>query len=306
MTKSPKNTSSIDLSVIILNHNSGTYLKRCLDSIAKSKVDKYKIEIIVVDNDSTDNSLLLSKKSVAKLNTRYLLLSENLGFSHGNNQGLTKANPNSKYVLFLNPDTVVEPNTFVKMINFFDKNSKVDAATCKVILAKTGQVQSECHRDFPTPTTALLHFSGLSSRRYFMEHLDYSQTQKIPACVGAFLMVKRSVGKKIGWWNEKYFFYGEDLDFCYKLKKNNFNLYYYPKTSVTHFQGISSGIIQHSQELSMATKRTKIKSILASTQAMRIFYQENLFSHYPLIIQKIVLLGIKLLEFQRLFKAKYL
>ena len=85
------------------------------------------------------------------------------------------------------------------MVDFFKKNSQVSAATCKIILAKTGQIQPECHRDFPTPLNALLHFTGISSRQYFMEYLDYSKIQKINACVGAFIMLRRQVGESVGW-----------------------------------------------------------------------------------------------------------
>jgi GT2 family glycosyltransferase len=138
-----------------------------------------------------------------------------------------------------------------------------------------------------------------------MEYLDYSKIQKINACVGAFIMLRRQVGESVGWWNEKYFFYGEDLDLCYKLHQKNYQLYYYPYCQITHYQGISSGIINQSQNLSPASRQTRIRSALASTQAMRIFYQENLFQKYPLILRYLVLFGINILELFRVTKAKY-
>lgn len=301
MTKSLKENNPI-LSIIILNYNSGNYLKKCLESLSCSSLPLNKFEIIIVDNGSTDNSISLAK-NLKLLNSRFYLLDSNSGFSAGNNQGIKISNQHSKYLLFLNPDTVVEPHTLTKMIEFFNSDLKPDAATCKINLAKTGQIQPECHRDFPTPIAAFLHFSGLSSRTYFMQYLDYAKTQKINACVGAFLMVKKRVGESIGWWNEKYFFYGEDLDFCYKLKQKNYRLYYYPGTSITHYQGISSGI---KKTESVASRQTRIRSALASTQAMRIFYQENLFKNYSFPVRFLVLSGIKLLEVIRVLKAKYL
>lgn len=290
------------LSIIILNYNSGEYLKNCLLSLYRSSLAINKFEVIVVDNSSTDNSITLAKK-ISATNTKYLILNTNKGFSHGNNRGVEASNKSSRYLIFLNPDTIVEKDTLKSMLHFFKTNSRVDAATCKIILAKTNQIQPECHRGFPTPVNAFLHFSGLSSRQYFMEHLDYSQTQEIPACVGAFFMIKREVGNKLGWWNEKYFMYGEDLDFCYKLKQKNYRLFYYPKTHITHYQGISSGI---KKTVSAASRKTKIRSAMATTNAMRIFYQENLFSKYPPITRLFVLSGIKLLEIFRVCKAKYL
>ncbi len=306
MTKSPKKPK---LSLIILNYNSGHYLSDCLTSIYRSQLTD-PIEILIPDNQSTDNSIALAKKikntNQNILNTKYLILDTNLGFAAGNNQAVQKINPHTKYVLFLNPDTTVEPDTIQKSINFLDSHPKAGALTCKIILVKTGQIQPECHRDFPSPISAFLHFSGISSRQYFMEHLDYSKIQKINACVGAFLIIRRQIGQELGWWNEKYFFYGEDLDLCYKLKSHGYQLYYSPHCQIKHFQGISSGIKNQTKNLSQASRQTKIKIAKASTQAMRIFYQENLFPNYSPTTRFLVLQGIKLLESFRILKAKYL
>lgn len=295
MTKSP------DLSVIILNYNSGNYLSKCLQSIKDSDFKKFTIEIIIVDNASTDQSFQNAKK-IKLQNSKFLNSPGNIGFSAGNNFGL-KHIQNPRYVLFLNPDTIVESNTLAGMIEYFDTHPQIDAATCDVILALTGKTQPECHRDFPTPANSLLHFTGISSSQYFMQHLDYSKLVQINCCVGAFFMMKKSVGDTVGWWNEKYFFYGEDLDFCFKLKAHNYKLFFVPEFKITHFQGVSSGI---KKTKSSASRETKIKIAKASTQAMKIFYQENLFQKYPKYTQTLVLLGINLLQLYRVFKAKYL
>jgi hypothetical protein len=306
-------TNHIDLSIIILNYNSGDYLQKCLESISRSELANYQIEIIVADNCSTDNSISLSQE-IKIPNTKYLILDTNNGFAAGNNQGLKISDPQSKYVLFLNPDTLVEKNTFKTMIDFFENNSDVDAATCYIKLVKTGAMQPECHRGFPTPWRSFCYFTGLYKlapkskllNGYFLGHLDLTKIHPIEACVGAFLMIKRTVGEKIGWWNEKYFFYGEDLDFCYQLKQKGFELYFNPDCQISHFQGISSGLKSQTQKITQANRETKIRVAQASTNAMRIFYQENLFKNYPPLIQEIVLFGVKLLELKRVFKAKYL
>lgn len=303
----------MDLSIIILNYNSADYLKKCLLSIKKSDFGKYTHEIIVVDNNSTDESIKLAK-SVNTPNTKYLLLKDNKGFAHGNNQGLTVSNPKSKYVLFLNPDTKVKQETFKKMIDFFETNSKVDAATCRIDLVLTNQMQPECHRGFPTPWRSFCYFSNLYKlfpksilfSGYFLGHLDLSAVHPIEACVGAFLMVKREIGNTIGWWNEKYFFYGEDLDFCYQLNQKGYKLYFYPHTKIYHYQGISSGLISKSKHLSKASRNTKIMIAKASTQAMRIFYHQNLFKDYNFLTRFLVNVGINLLEVKRVFKARFL
>jgi GT2 family glycosyltransferase len=305
--------SKIKLSIIILNYNSRDYLKKCLESIAKSKDYLDTIETIIVDNFSTDESTKLAQKVKLK-NVKFLLLKTNKGFAAGNNRGVKIINPSSKYVLFLNPDTTVEPNTLQTMIDFFDQNKQIDAATCFIKLAATGQMQPECHRGFPTPWNSFCYFTGISKlfpksnlfNGYFQGNLDTTKVHQIQACVGAFLMVKKSVGHKINWWNEKYFFYGEDLDFCYQLKQNGFRLFFNPNCKITHFQGISSGLKKTTNKLTKASRTTKITVAKASTNAMRIFYKENLFKQYSLLTRLLVLFGIKLLELKRVFRAKYL
>jgi GT2 family glycosyltransferase len=318
MRKLPQENNPI-LSVIILNYNAKDYLKKLIESIDKSRLYQHHIEIIVADNASSDPSLKLAKS--VKINNpqiKYLFHSNagNIGFAAGNNQGLTVSNPSSKYVLFLNPDTTVDPDTFHQMIEFFENDKRVDAATCNLILALTGLTQPECHRGFPTPWNAFCHFFGFGLPKlfphsrflngYFLGYLDFSQIQPIDACVGAFFMLKRSVGDKVGWWNDQYFFYGEDLDFCWQLKHQGFSLYFYPNAKATHYQGVSSGGIGQKQKLSAASRITKVKVAQASTTAMRIFYKLNLINHYPVYLRWIVWLGIDLLEFYRVFKAKYL
>lgn len=307
MTKSP------DLSIVILNYNSGQYLKNCLVSIYQSDIKNDQIEIIVVDNASSDNSLKLAQNTPPIIKTKYLSLKTNLGFSAGNNRGLKISHPSSRYVLFLNPDTIVNPDTLFGMIQYLDKNPSIHATTCYVKLALTNQLQPECHRGFPTPGNAFWHFFGFGLPKffpkskifngYFQSYKDFSQPHQIDCCVGAFLMIRKRVGESLGWWNEKYFFYGEDLDFCYQLQKHHYKLFFNPEYQITHFQGISSGL---KTTPSAATRQIKIKSALASTNAMRIFYRENLMSSYPRPLHWLIWLGIKLLEIKRIIKAKYL
>ncbi len=315
MKTSPKN-KKVDLSVIIVNYNTGDYLLKCLKSLKKSILGKYHVEVIIADNNSSDNSFVLAKsiKTSQKINFIFKKLSKNFGFSKGNNLALKLSHPNSKYVLFLNPDTTLDPKTLFKMINFFKTHPKVDAATANLILVKSGKTQPESHRGFPGPWNAFCHFftpflpkffpKSHLFNGYFLGHLDFSKIQKIEACVGAFLMIKREVGKTIGWWNEKYFFYGEDLDLCWQLKKHGFNLYFYPHAKAYHYQGISSGLIDHTQTITQAKINTKVVAAKASTEAMRIFYRENLIDRYPQFFQPLIWTGIDFLEKYRIHKAK--
>jgi len=303
-----------DLSIVILNYNSGDFLKKCLESIGKAKKNEFEYEVIVVDNVSTDNSLKEIQNSKSKIQNKFKIQNikltlmknkTNLGFAAGNNVGVRKAK--GRYVLFLNPDTIVMPNTFREMIKFMDNNPCAGAATCRVELP-SGKLDEACRRGFPTPWNAFCHFSGLErlfpkSRIFAGYTLGWKPLNKIHEInsgSGAFLMVRRKVGDKIDWWDEDYFWYGEDLDFCYRIKKAGWKIYYVPKVKIIHYKGVSSGIRKESQKITKAKKETKIKAIKASTQAMRIFYKKHYLDKYPRFLTWLVLKGIDFLEKIRL------
>ena len=310
-----KSVHKTKLSVIILNFNSGNFLAKCLQSIFSSRL-KNTTQIIIIDNASTDNSLKTARALLnrnKKISKKFLRLKKNIGFSAGNNRGVRLINSNSDYILFLNPDTTVSKNTLQQTIDFFDQHPPATAMTCKIILARTARLQPECHRGFPTPWRAFCYFSGLTRlfpkskifAGYFLGHLDKNKIHPIEACVGSFLAIRRQAGKAIGWWNEKYFFYGEDLDLCYRLHQKNHQLFFNPHCHIKHYQGISSGIKSQTQKISTASRTTRIKAARASTQAMRIFYQDHLLAKYPPSIRPLIMGGIKLLEKYRVSKATH-
>jgi len=323
------------LSVIIVSYNTKELLQQCLKSIqaslGKSKPQNLKpktqksqlsfanLEVIIVDNNSTDGTQeYLTKLKATKvqslnsktqinpksqfLNIKTILNKENAGFSKANNQGTEKAI--GKYVLFLNPDTIIYRNTLDKTINYLAAHKDVGLVTCRIELAD-GSFQKECHRGFPNPWRSFCHFSGLDKifpksklfAGYFLGHLPKDTTHEIDACVGAFIMAKKEVGDRINWWDEDFFWYGEDLDLCYRVKKAGFKVIFYPKVKITHYQGASSGI---KKTKSRANKETRKKVMRASTEAMRIFYQKHYQKKYPKLISFFVMVGINLLEKIRL------
>ncbi len=310
MTKSP------NLSIIILYYNSKEYLDKCLTSLAKSKLGNYRIETVVVNNGATDGIVARAERKFQHNHVIHPIFTyspTNLGFSAGSNFGLKQTNPESDYVLFVNDDTTFFPNTIKNFLDFVIKHPQVDASTGNVILASTGKLAPETHRGFPTPWNTFWYFFGLGIPKlfphlkvfhgYLNDYKDYTTTQKIDCCQGCFLLLKRKVGDTVGWWNEKYFLQGEDLDLCYQLRRHHFNLYFYPKARIVHYHGVSSGI---QKTKSAASRETRIRSAIASTQAMRIFYQENLMVNYPKPLHWLILTGIKLLEVSRVVKAKWL
>lgn len=273
----------VKLSIIIVNFNTAELLKDCLFSL-NSALENISHEIIVVDNASYDNSVSMLKKDFPKV--LVIENSKDLGFAAANNQGIKKAR--GEYILFLNPDTLInDENTFETLLEEFDKDKKVAAITCKVLLP-TGQLDDACHRGFPTPSNALLHFLGLPSG-YNLSNLDLSTTHEIDACCGAFMLVKKEFGEKVNWWDEDYHWYGEDLDFCYRLKELGYKILYVPKVSIYHYKGASSGLKKYKVD-----RQTKKKAINSRFDVMKIFYQKHYDHKYSPILKFLVFTAIKL------------
>lgn len=284
------------LSLIILNYNSGNYLKKCLKSISKSTLPASYYEVIVIDNASTDNSA----NNLPRLpNLKVKKLAKNLGFSKGNNFGLTQIAPKIKYIFFLNPDTEIDSNALKNLISTFSENKKIAAISPYITLYATKSLQPESHRSFPNPINSLLYFLNLSRSNY-LPAADINVAHQIPAGVGAAIAIRKSAGEKIKWWDESYFMYGEDLQLCWDLKENSLQLWFIPNIKIIHYQGVSSGIKNHTN--SLANNLDKKRSIQASTQAMKIFYQKNLSSKYPKLVNSVTYFGIKILEKYRLWK----
>jgi len=339
--------SPVLLSIIIVSYNTRELLEQCINSIVKSReinspsaretkkfarLRSRNWEIIVVDNNSADGTreylsnialeqygdIDKKRKQSKRLNVykananersiplKVIFNNQNLGFAKANNIGIKESR--GKYLLFLNPDTIVLPETLPFMLEFMKKNPAVGVATCRVELVD-GKLDEACHRGFPTPWNAFCHFSGLEKlfphsqlfAGYYLGYLDLNTTHEIDSGVGAFMLVPRLVGEKIGWWDEDYFWYGEDIDFCYRVKKAGFKVMFVPKVKIIHYKGASSGI---KKTKSKADFKTREKAMLASTQAMRIFYQKHYRGKYPKPIGKLVFWGINLLEKARVGKIK--
>ena len=307
---------SLDLSIIILNYNAKKFVIDCIRSIENSRRNGYFWEVIVVDNGSTDGSQdairkLIENKNLPSAEPSSLVLLENkknLGFSKGNNVAIPKSR--GRYLLFLNPDTVVDPKTLSYMLSFMDKHKDVGASTCKLMLPN-GDLDEAAHRGFPTPWNAFCHFFGIerlfpSSRLfsgYTLGYLSKNAVHEIDSLSGAFMIVRREAGKQVGWWDEDYFWYGEDIDFCYRLKKSSlptgrqgWKIMYVPRVWILHYRGVSSGLKKHTRYLSSASRETRKRAAASSIEAMRIFYKKHYLGHYPKTVLWLVWLGIWILE----------
>jgi len=297
----------IDLSIIIVNYNTKDFLKKCLQSLNLHPTS-YPLEVIVVDNGSTDGSLQ-SINSLEYDNLRVIVNKTNLGFAKANNLAIRKSF--GRYVLFLNPDTIVQKDALKTMVKFMDENPKVGAATCRVDLPN-GRLDQACHRGFPTAWNAFCYFTGLEKifpkskifASYSLTYLPLNKIHEIDSGCGAFLIARRKAGEEINWFDEDYFWYGEDLDFCYRLKQKGWKIMFVPTTKIIHWKGAASGILKHSQKISPASKQTKIKAAQASVKVMRIFFNKHYRSKYPRPVYWLVMLGINLLEKIRLSRIR--
>lgn len=225
--------NSIDLSIITVAFNSQNEMPQWIESIERT-VKKYSFEIIISDNSLTpDTDKVIKKLKDKHLNITYVYNNANLGFSRGNNVGVKKSH--GEYVLFLNPDMVVEEGTIDGMVSFLKKHPDAGTATPAVFLP-SGRLDDSCHRGFPTPWRSFCYFSGLSKlfpksklfAGYNMTYFDFSKNHEVDSLAGSFLLVSRSLGNQLNWWDEDYFFYGEDIDFCYRIKKMGFKIYFVP------------------------------------------------------------------------------
>lgn len=287
----------IDVSIIIVNYNTGEFLRECLSSVYNFVSKKVAYEVIVVDNASTDNSVEIVKKDFPQV----LLLTStlNIGFSRGNNVGIKRAK--GKYILFLNPDTVMQKDTLEKMIAFMDEHENAGASTCYLEMPN-GKLDDASHRGFPTPWNAFCYFSGLAKlfpgsmffNGYNLGWRNLGKTHEIDALAGAFMLVRAEAGEEAGWWDETFFFYGEDLDFCYRLKEKGWKIYFVPTVSVLHHKGVSGGIRKESQHVTTADRETRIRATDARFDAMKIFYRKHYANKYPVLLTRFVLWGINL------------
>lgn len=278
----------LKLSIIIVNFNSGDFLFNCLKSLDEVK-DEAGINILVVDNASMDDSL---EKAEGKFdNIIYIKNSQNLGFGRANNIALKKIN--SEYILLLNPDTQLKKGTISYMLSFMEENKDAGAATCRVLLSN-GKIDLTAHRGFPTPWASFKYYFLKDDNLYHLKNRDFKNPHEVDAITGAFFLTRKSVLEKVGFFDEDYFLYGEDIDLCFRMKEKGFKVFYVPEVEILHNKGISSGLKRHSQSIATADIETRKKSLDAFYNAMKIFYRKHYEKVYPTIINWLVYLGINL------------
>ncbi len=252
------------ISVIIVNYNVEHFLEQCLHSVFKA-AKNVSAEIFVVDNNSVDRSLQMIHDKFPDV----ILIAnkKNTGFSHANNQAMRVAS--GQYILLLNPDTVVEEDTFEKIIAFMDAHPQAGGLGVKMLDGK-GNFLPESKRGLPTPLVAFCKIFGLASLfprsrlfgRYHLGFLDKDKTHEIEILSGAFMLMRKEALNKVGLLDENFFMYGEDIDLSYRILKGGYKNYYFPQTRIIHYKGES-------------TRKSSVNYVFVFYNAMIIFARKH-------------------------------
>ena len=184
-----------------------------------------------------------------------------------------------------------------------DQNADIGVLVPYIKL-QDGTIDDACHRGFPTPWNAFGHFSGLAKifpnsmffNGYHLGYHNLDSIHEIDAGAGAAMLVRRKVGEEIGWWDEDYFWYGEDLDFCYRVKQKKDKIIFYPDVVILHHKGVSGGIKKHSKQISSAGNKTRRVAQSARFDAMLIFYHKHYKKKYPKLVTFIITSFIRIIK----------
>lgn len=271
----------LKLSIVIVNYNVRYFLENCLHSVIAA-IKGIDAEIIVVDNASKDDSQTMMADVFPEI--KYLYLENNVGFSKGNNVGIEAST--GAYVLLLNPDTVVQEDTFRKCLDFLDNNPNTGGLGVKMIDGN-GNFLPESKRGMPTPIAAFYKIFGLSTLmpksrvfgKYHLGFLDENEIHDVDILSGAFMMMRRSALEKVGLLDETFFMYGEDIDLSYRITKGGYKNFYFPKTAIVHYKGES-------------TKKGSLNYVFVFYRAMIIFSKKHFDSNQASIFNLIINLAI--------------
>ena len=252
------------LSVIIVNYNVKHFLEQALLSVRKASFS-WPMEVFVVDNNSVDDSVSMVKEKFPEV--RLIANKDNPGFSIANNQAIRQSS--AEYVLLLNPDTVVEEDTFEQCIRFMDAHPDAGALGVKMIDG-SGKFLPESKRGFPSPFVAFSKTFGLSRlfpksktfNHYHLGYLDKDEIHEVEVLAGAFMLLRQSVLNEVGLLDEAFFMYGEDIDLSYRIVQAGYKNYYFPHTTIIHYKGES-------------TKKGSLNYVVAFYNAMIIFARKH-------------------------------
>jgi GT2 family glycosyltransferase len=252
------------LSIVIVNYNVKHFLRQCLDSVLDA-TQNIEAEIFVVDNSSQDQSVEMVQECFPQVHL--IANKENVGFSRANNQAIDMAK--GEYILLLNPDTLVQKDTFEKSIQFMDEHPDAGALGVKMINGE-GEFLPESKRALPIPSVAFYKIFGLSKlfpkskkfSSYHLTYLDDNEINEVEVLAGAYMLLRKTAIDKVGSLDNTFFMYGEDVDLSYRITQGGYKNYYYPETRIIHYKGES-------------TKKGSLNYVIVFYKAMQIFVEKH-------------------------------
>ena len=274
-----------DLSIIIVNYRTYQLTKQTIESVI-NREHPFSYNIYVVDNASADGSLEKLEEDfqdeVEDGLVEFIANPENRGFSQANNQAITLSS--SQYVLLLNSDTVVQGDCLEKCLDYMAGDKEIGALGCKILLPD-GKLDKACRRSFPTPTVSFYRMTGLSKLfpkskrfgRYNLSYLDENGTYEVDSLSGAFMLVRREAIDDVGLLDEEFFMYGEDIDWCYRIKQAGWKVVYYGDANITHYKGGSG---------------RQSKALYEFYNAMGLFYNKHYRDEHNILVTIFIYTGI--------------
>lgn len=286
---------TFDLTLIILNYNTQFWLKKTLTSLAEHPLDSttFKIKTVVVDNNSQDDSVAMVKEFFPWV--ELIELEENKGFSAGNNVAIRKSSQSSRYLMLLNSDVeATELTDFDVLISFMDQHPEVGVLTPAIRLV-SGELDPACHRGEPTLWASATYFAGLEKLfpsspvfgQYHQRYLDISQPHVIDACSGAAMLVRSEALSTVGYLDEQFFMYAEDLDWCKRFRESGLSVVFHPGSEILHHK-YKSGLKSSNTSLAKKTSSHFYDTML---QYYDKHYQKNHPGFVRFVLQ--LLLSIK-------------
>lgn len=286
--------AGLDLAIVILSYNTRELLRNCLRSVLAG-AGALRYHVCVVDNASTDGSAEMVQRDFPQV--QLIVNRANVGYSAGNNLGARWfgfGGPTSvptdtlpRYLLLLNPDTIVPPPTFAEMVAYMDAYPRVGVAGPRVRLLD-GSLDKACRRSFPTPQVSFYRLVGLSrlfpqSRRFNAYNLDYlpeDAVHPVDSVVGAYMQLRREAVLQVGLLDEQFFMYGEDLDWAKRIKDAGWEIWYNGRSEITHVKRAASS--------------QSARSRVDFYEAMWIFYRKHYQRQTPWLLHQLILFGVVL------------
>jgi N-acetylglucosaminyl-diphospho-decaprenol L-rhamnosyltransferase len=279
----------LDLVIVIVNYNVCALLQRCLESLLAAQGD-LRLALCVVDNSSSDGSVEMVRGRFPQV--KLISNRDNVGYPAANNQGLAALGVTAKtpaqqarYALLLNPDTELPAGALAELVTYMDTHPDVGIVGPKLVLPD-GRLDPACRRAFPTPAVSFYRMAGLSrlfprSRRfgrYNMTFLDENQTAEVDSVVGAFMLVRTAALEGVGLMDDRFWMYGEDLDWAKRIKDAGWRVVYHPAVTVLHVKRASS--------------RQNPRAQLEFYRAMLIFYYKHYHQQTSFLLHWLVLLAV--------------